>query len=101
MSNYEKIYSVELEGEEYGFFLSKQESNKWWIIIPDCGGMADMLPKYPQQCEWLKSKIFKIPGVKEIWGTIWEIDNNEVMEQVENLFLKYGKISNKTSIDFY
>ena len=101
MTQYEKIYSVKIKDKEYGFFLKLAENDKFWIAIPDCGGQADMIPRYRDQFEWIASKFKMIDGIKQIWGTIWEIRTKAALKEVEELFLEEGKISNKQSVDFY
>ena len=96
-----KVYSVEIEGEEYGFFIEKQEKRKWWLIIPDGGGMADMVPRFPEQYDWINPKLTELQDVKDIWGTIWEIKGKNALKQVEAILLKYGKLSNKNSSYYY
>ena len=101
MSEYEKIYSVEIEGKEYGFFLQLKEDGKKWLIIPDAGGQADMVPRHIEQLNWLEPKISELEGITQIWGTIWELETQHAFQTIEDLFLKEGKISNKNSWDFY
>ncbi|MHA2407078.1 MAG: hypothetical protein ACXACA_01730 [Candidatus Ranarchaeia archaeon] len=95
------VYEVDIDGRIYGFFVEINIEEKGLLQIPDAGGMADMSPKYPEQLTWLLSKLEEIHGLKRIWPTIWEFTQESTQKQLEDLFKKEGRLSERTRADFY
>jgi hypothetical protein len=95
------VYAIVIQGRECGFFLERQEEGKLYLIIPDCGGMADMIPRRPEQLAWLEPRIEKIQGATHIWPTIWDLNTPEAVAAVENMLQQEGKVSDKQRSNFY
>ncbi|TFF95198.1 MAG: hypothetical protein EU544_03285 [Promethearchaeota archaeon] len=57
--------------------------------------------RFSEQYDWLLPRIREISGIKEIWGTIWELKGEDCLDEVEKMFLTEGKISHKESVEFY
>lgn len=91
MLNTNKTYIVEIKGKEYEFDLVDKGG---WVnlSIMDRGGLSDMLPLYPEQHEWITSKLENIPGIEHKWPTLWYIETKNALKSVEKLFLSHGKL---------
>ena len=50
-----------LEERPGGFFLS----------VPDRGGMADSLPRVPEQLAWAEHAFAQLPALEQTWTTTW------------------------------
>jgi hypothetical protein len=44
-----------------------------YVSVPDCGGVADSLPRYPEQLAWAESAFAALPALKRVWPTTWEV----------------------------
>jgi hypothetical protein len=44
-----------------------------YISAPDCGGMADSLPRVPDQLAWAEQAFAEVPALKQVWQTTWEV----------------------------
>ncbi len=97
----DKIYSIIIEGKECGFFLERREDGKIFLIIPDCGGMADAVPRHAEQLAWLEPRMDKIQGASHIWPTVWDLETPGAVTSVEVLLRQYGTLSKKQRVDFF
>jgi hypothetical protein len=60
-----------------------------YISVPDRGGMADSLPRVPDQLAWAESAFSALPALKQIWPTSWEI-SPEALPALQALFETSG-----------
>ena len=44
-----------------------------YVGVPDCGGMAESVPRVPEQLEWAEKAFAELPGLKQVWPTTWEV----------------------------
>jgi hypothetical protein len=58
------------------FFYERQGSSRS-IRVPDCGGMADMVPKDAEQLAWAEGAFGALPGLQRVWATTWSIEDDD------------------------
>jgi len=69
------------ENNTYAFDLTFEVEPKYGkLMIPDCGGMTDMLPLSPLQATWVKQLMQQIEH-KKVWGTIWKLLNRKAYDK--------------------
>lgn len=97
------IFSVEINGNERGFFIQYHNNGEIWLEIPNAGGMADSVAKYPDQMEWLEAKMDLLPEdeIDRIWPTIWVLKSETILDKVQEILLIEGRLSSKHPSDFY
>ena len=87
-----KIYQIGINGKVYEFRIESLEQGMIYISVPDLGGQMDSVAKYPEQLEWLEEKLEGIVGLKRVWNTSWEVESENAMKNLENLFINEGGI---------
>ena len=88
----EIIYLVEIAGKQYKFSVKQNYDGKILFIVPDVGGQADMVPKFPEQLEWTEKQLRNIKGADKIWPTVWEMNMENPIETIEKLLSEDVKI---------
>ena len=96
-----EVYNVVIGGQECGFFLERRDNGRIYLIIPNCGGMADSVPRHPEQLAWVEPRIEKIRGATRNWTTVWIFETPEAVAAVKRMFQRESQLSEKQSSDFY
>lgn len=55
-------------------FHVRERPGGFVLEVPDCGGMADMVPRVPEQLEWTVLALAGLAGVRQVWATAWNVD---------------------------
>ncbi len=85
-----KIFQINIDGKDYDFKIESREDGPVYLSIPDPGGQMDSVVKYPEQLKWLEMKLEGFIGLKRIWNISWEIESEEALRKLEQLFLNEG-----------
>ena len=93
-------YYVEIDGREHVFFLKEMKDGKVYFTVPDVGGQADMVPKFPEQLEWTEKRIEFLKGNKRVWPTVWEVKSKDPVVLIEDFLNKHAKIIKSNKIDY-
>lgn len=93
-------YYVKIQEKEYRFFLELNKDNKLFFIVPDCGGQADMVPKFPEQLEWTEKHLEKMKTVRQIWPTVWKLNDEDAIQEIEHLFSEKAQLVKKERWDY-
>lgn len=70
-------------------FLISEEPGTSAVSVPDCGGMADSLPRVPEQLAWAERVFAELPALKQVWPTTWEF-RSEALPELRALFESHG-----------
>ena len=54
-------------------FRLQERDGRLFLSVPDCGSMADSVPREPAQLAWAEAAFAAIPGVVSVWPTVWEV----------------------------
>jgi len=81
-------YDVNINGNLYEFSLDTYDGESYLSIL-DAGGLADAVPKYWEQYEWIEPRLAKIPGIKQTWTTRWHIQTPSALKKVKALLKKH------------
>lgn len=73
---------------EWEFDITEQ-AGAMYVSVPDCGGMADSLPRVPEQLAWAEKAFRELPQLKQVWPTTWEIPPGALPE-LRALFQRNG-----------
>jgi hypothetical protein len=57
---------------DWEFHITEQ-SDGLYVSVPDCGGMADSVPRVPEQLVWAESAFATLPGLRRVWPTTWAV----------------------------
>jgi hypothetical protein len=60
-----------------------------YIGVPDMGGMADSIPRVPEQLAWAEQVFAMLPALHRVWSTSWEVPP-EALPELEALFRQHG-----------
>lgn len=60
-----------------------------FVGVPDCGGMADSLPRVPEQLAWAETAFAELPALERVWPTSWQLPP-EALPDLEALFRRNG-----------
>lgn len=60
-----------------------------YVSVPDCGGMADSVPRVPEQLAWAEAAFAELPALKQVWATTWEVPADALPELLA-LFQRHG-----------
>jgi hypothetical protein len=73
---------------EWEFEITEQP---WglYVSVPDCGGMADSIPRVPEQLAWAEKAFVELPALKQVWSTTWEVPP-EALPDLRALFQRAG-----------
>ncbi len=93
-------YHVKIGEKEYEFFLDLKEDKRLLFLVPDCGGQADMVPKFPEQLEWTEKNLANMKKVNQIWPTVWELKDEDVIREIERLFSEKAQLVKKERLDY-
>lgn len=74
---------------EWEFIIDTASSGVTYVSVPDCGGMADSVPRIPEQLEWAEATFAELAVLKQVWATSWEIAPGG-MSQLEDLLRRHG-----------
>ncbi|MBD3254326.1 MAG: hypothetical protein GF383_04495 [Candidatus Lokiarchaeota archaeon] len=91
--SFQKIYKVEIRGQEYSFELKTRPNGNILLVIPNVGGDMEAMPLHPRQYKWIKTKIQTIKGINPIWTTVWELTSEKVLKNVEEIFKSEGELA--------
>lgn len=72
----------------WSFYLDEGPSGLT-LSIPDCGGMADSLPRVPEQLAWAERELAAVPGLVQVWPTAWEVPRGALVS-LTALFERHG-----------
>jgi len=64
---------------DWDFHLS-ESNGSWNVSVPDCGGMADMVPKDAAQLAWAAEQFAQFPWLNASWPTVWDLPADRVAE---------------------
>ncbi len=56
-----------------GEFLLQTSSGKLYLAGPVCGGMADSVPREPEQLAWAEREFAARPWLVQVWATTWAV----------------------------
>ena len=67
------------------------EERPWglFVSVPDCGGMADSVPRVPEQLDWAEEVFAAVPALKRTWPTTWQLPP-EALPDLEAVFRRHG-----------
>lgn len=73
---------------DWEFFV---DDRPWglYVSVPDCGGMADSLPRVPEQLVWAEAAFAELPALKQVWTTTWQLPP-EALSDVRALIERSG-----------
>lgn len=92
------IKTIIIEKLKWEFFFEKKDAGLWLFYIPDCGGMADMVPKNTLQQKWCEIKLSHLSGVKRIWHTVWQVYNETALMGIEKLLSELDLYANESEV---
>lgn len=72
---------------EWEFWVTESDG-RVFLAVPDCGGMADMIPKVPAQLAWAEQHLAGLPLV-QVWATTWEVPPG-ALPSVQTFFEGHG-----------
>ena len=75
------------------FTTEVKQAGDIFLSVPDHGGMADMIPKAPEQVDWLVPRLERIDGVERVWETAWRLKDMAVKARVESMLLEHGSVT--------
>ena len=70
-------------------FVLGERAGEWTLAVPDCGGVVDSFPRVPEQLAWAEKNFAALPGLVQIWPTVWRVPVN-ALQAVERLFRGRG-----------
>lgn len=70
------------------FYLEERPTGMT-LSVPDCGGMADSVPRVPEQLEWAERELAAVPGLVRFWSTAWNVPPAALASLVA-LFVRHG-----------
>lgn len=70
-------------------FLVQEQPGGFSVSVPDRGGMADSLPRVPEQLAWAEAAFAQVPALKQVWTTSWEVPP-EALADVRELIERSG-----------
>ncbi|HEY8377065.1 MAG TPA: hypothetical protein VIK91_11275 [Nannocystis sp.] len=54
-------------------FYVREYNGQTFLSVPDCGGMADSVPRVPEQLAWAEEVFAVLPGLEHVWPTAWRV----------------------------
>ena len=81
-----------ISGSESWIFYIIERNGTFVISIPDCGGMADCVPKIQVQLEWCEENFDNLTGLRRTWVTVWETEDITVLQAVKKLIMEVKSI---------
>ena len=77
------------------FFLEKKHESEVFLIVPDVGGQADMVPKFSEQLEWTEKHMNKIKDAEQVWPTVWKLHMKDPISEMDKFFSNEAKLIKK------
>lgn len=81
-----------VENVPWGFFFDERDGVEE-LSIPDCGGMADMVPRVPAQLSWIEARLGELAereAVENVWPTVWKLTTPAAAEAVRAMLRREG-----------
>lgn len=84
------IRCLQIKEKGWRFTIKKDTETSFYVSIPDCGGMADMVPKDIKQKEWCQKEFKRFPFIKQVWTTVWEVSDQDKIKNIEDFLISQG-----------
>ena len=81
---------LQMENKGWRFIIKKNTSTSYYLSIPDCGGMADMVPKDQKQKQWCEKEFKQFAFIKQVWPTVWEVSDRAKLKEMEHFLIGQG-----------
>ena len=81
---------VHFNSRAYSFKVYQRKDSTPHLQIPDPGGQMDMVPRYPEQLEWIDQKMKGIEDIDCEWGTVWQLKSRSALASVLEILENHG-----------